>query len=334
MSFLDLLKIEFMKVRRSKIIPLIFIAPLLVVISGVASLSNYFTPEYTNAWPAMFIQSALVYAYYLLPFSMIVVCVMIAGRETGNNGILKMLALPVSRCALSIAKFCVLTFYLFMEMVVFLVVFVIAGLIATQTMGVTETLPILYLLKWCLGLFLTMLPCIAAMWAITVLFEKPLLSVGLNLLLVIPGVLVANTPLWIVYPYCYSGYLVSCSLHDFTTETLPILYLLKWCLGLFLTMLPCIAAMWAITVLFEKPLLSVGLNLLLVIPGILVANTPLWIVYPYCYSGYLVSCSLHDFTAETSDAAFSLFPFLPCAIIVFGLLFALAVTRFGKKEMR
>ena len=222
--------------------------------AGVANLSNYFTPEYTNAWPAMFIQSALVYAYYLLPFSMIVVCVMIAGRETGNNGILKMLALPVSRCALSIAKFCVLTFYLFMEMVVFLVVFVIAGLIATQTMEVTETLPILYLLKWCLGLFLTMLPCIAAMWAITVLFEKPLLSVGLNLLLVIPGVLVANTPLWIAYPYCYSG--------------------------------------------------------------------------------YLVSCSLHDFTAETSDAAFSVFPFLPCAIVVFGLFFALAVTQFGKKEIR
>ena len=71
--------------------PLIFIAPLLVVASGIANLSSYFTPEYTNAWPAMFIQSALVYAYYLLPFSMIVVCVMIAGRETGNNGILKML---------------------------------------------------------------------------------------------------------------------------------------------------------------------------------------------------------------------------------------------------
>lgn len=30
MSFLDLLKIEFMKVKRSKIVPLIFIAPLLV----------------------------------------------------------------------------------------------------------------------------------------------------------------------------------------------------------------------------------------------------------------------------------------------------------------
>ena len=99
-----------MKVRRSKIIPLIFIAPLLVVISGVASLSNYFTPEYTNAWPAMFIQSALVYAYYLLPFSMIVVCVMIAGRETGNNGILKMLALPVSAIHYPLQSFVCLPF--------------------------------------------------------------------------------------------------------------------------------------------------------------------------------------------------------------------------------
>ncbi len=218
MSFFELLHIEFIKVKRGKMLPLIFTAPLLVVVSGVANLQNFFSPEYTNAWAAMFIQSALVYAYYLLPFSMIVVSIMIAGRETQNNGILKMLALPVSRYAVSAAKFCVLLFYLFMEMAVFLVIFVIAGLIATNNTGITEALPILYLLKWCAGLFFTMLPGMAMMWAITVLFDKPLLSVGLNLLLVIPGVLVANTPLWVVYPYCYSGYLVSCSLHDFTAK--------------------------------------------------------------------------------------------------------------------
>lgn len=251
MSFWELLKIEFMKVKRGKIVLLIFIAPLLVVASGVANLHSYFTPEYTNAWAAMFIQSALVYSYYLLPFSMIVVCVMIAGREAGNNGILKMLTLPVSRYAFSAAKFCVLLFYLFMEMVVFLVVFIIAGLITTSSAGITETLPVAYLLKWCAGLFLTMLPSVAAMWAITVLFDKPLLSVGLNLFLVIPAVLVANTPAWFAYPYCYSG--------------------------------------------------------------------------------YLVSCSLHDFTAEGVSITFEPFPFLPCALLIFTLLFATAVTQFGKK---
>ncbi len=254
MSFLELLKTEFIKVKRSKMIPLLFIAPLLVVASGVANLQNYFSPEYTNAWAAMFIQSALVYAYYLLPFSMIVVCVMIVGRETGNNGILKMLALPVSRYALSATKFCVLLFYLFMEMAVFLIVFVITGLVATGNTGITEALPAMYLLKWCAGLFFTMLPSVATMWAVTVLFEKPLLSAGLNLLLVIPSVLVANTPLWIVYPYCYSG--------------------------------------------------------------------------------YLVSCSLHDFTSKDVSTGFNLFPFLPCAILVFILSLTIALKRFGKKEMR
>lgn len=142
MGFTSLIGIEFMKVRRSKIVPLIFIAPILVVVSGVANLSRYFTPEYTNAWPAMFVQSALVYAYYLLPLSMIVVCVMIAGRETSHNGILKMLALPVSRYKLSLAKFVVVAFFLLMEIAVFFAVFVIAGLIATQMMGVREALPI------------------------------------------------------------------------------------------------------------------------------------------------------------------------------------------------
>ncbi len=208
----------------------------------------------SDYFPGASCKSALVYSYYLLPLSMIVVCVMIAGRETGNNGILKMLALPVSRYALSMAKFCVLVFYLFMEMAVFFAVFVIAGTVATGAMGVTETLPVLYLMKWCAGLFLTMLPCLGAMWAVTVLFEKPLLSVGLNLLLVIPGVLVSNTPVWIAWPYCYSG--------------------------------------------------------------------------------YLVSCSLHDFTAGDNIRTFSLFPFLPAAILVLALVLTIAVIQFGKKEMR
>lgn len=247
MNFPQLLKIEFIKVKRSKIVPLIFITPLLVIVSGIANLSIYFTSKYTNAWSAMFIQSALLYAYYLLPFSMIVVCVMISGRETQNNGILKMLSL-------SLAKFCVLAFYLFMEMVVFLAIFIIAGYIATYTSGITETIPLMYLLKWCIKLFLTMLPCTAVMWALTVLFEKTLISVGLNLFLVIPGLLASATPLWFLYPYCYSG--------------------------------------------------------------------------------YLVSCSLHEFTISGTDTVFQLFPFIPCAVLIFTLALLLSARRFGKKEMR
>jgi hypothetical protein len=175
------------------------------------------TPEYTNAWSAMFIQSALLFGYYLLPFSMVVVCVMIANRETKNNGILKMLALPISKGKLALTKFFVLLSFLAIQLLIFSLSFVIAGIIATKIMNVTESIPVLYLLTWTLKLFTTMIPAISCMWAITILFEKPMLSMGLNLLLIIPGVLVANTPLWIVYPYCYSGYVVSDALHTVTT---------------------------------------------------------------------------------------------------------------------
>lgn len=54
-----------------------------------------------------------------------------------------MMSLPVSLQALSLAKFCILIFYLFMETFVFLAVFVIAGYIAVSTFDITEALPIL-----------------------------------------------------------------------------------------------------------------------------------------------------------------------------------------------
>ena len=129
MSIIELLKIEFMKVKRSMILPLLLIPPILVVVSGVFSISMYMTPEYTNAWSAMFIQSALLFGYYLLPFSMVVVCVMIANRETKNNGILKMLALPISKGKFALTKFFVLLSFLAIQLLIFSLSFVIAGFI-------------------------------------------------------------------------------------------------------------------------------------------------------------------------------------------------------------
>ncbi len=254
MSFIELLRVEFMKVKRSMILPLLLIAPILVVVSGIANISRYFTPEYTNAWGAMYIQSALMYAYYLMPFSMIVVCVMLNGRETGNNGILKMLTLPVDHRKLSLAKYLVLLCYLLVEITIFFLTFVIAGSIATHTMGITETLPTLDILKRC-----------AVLW---------------------------------------------------------------------ITMIPSTTLMWLITIFFEKAMISVGLNFVLVIPGILVANTPLWVAYPYCYSGYVVSSTMHQFTSGMSDTGMELYPFIPCAIIISIVCLSVSTLCFGRKEMR
>ena len=216
MNFIDLIKVELLKIKRAKFLPLLFLAPLLVISSGIASLQSYLTPEYTNAWAAMFIQGALVYSYYLLPFTMIVMCVMIMGRESENNGILKMLSLPLSKEKLCLAKFSVLVLLLVLNIAIFMATFAIGGMIATNIAGINETLPFIYLIKKCLGIFFTMLPALSLMWMISVVFESSLITIALNLFLVIPGVLVANFPIKYIYPYCYSGSFISASLFDFT----------------------------------------------------------------------------------------------------------------------
>lgn len=101
---------------------------------------------YTNAWQAMFIQSALLFVYFLLPFSMVVVCIMIGSRETQNNGILKMLALPIDKGRIAFAKFLVLLSFLIIELLFFFLSFIIAGFITTNVMGVVESVPVIYLL--------------------------------------------------------------------------------------------------------------------------------------------------------------------------------------------
>jgi len=212
MSFLELLKIEFMKVKRSKILPILFVAPLLIVISGAGSIAGYMEDMADYVWQAMFVQGGLLFGYYLLPFSIIVICTLVSGREQQNKGILKMLSLPVDRGRIAMAKFIVQLCYVGLEILIYFLCFVFVGVIATHFMGISDALPILYISKWSTLLFLTAIPLTALVWAITVIFGKPVISVGLNFLLVIPSILVANTPLWILYPYSYSGYIVTMEL--------------------------------------------------------------------------------------------------------------------------
>ncbi len=199
MSIWRLFQIELFKTKRTHIIPLLLFAPFLVVISGIANISRYFTLDYPEPWKAMFIQSALVYAYYFLPLSLIVVCAMVIVKEHKQGGWRKMRTLPISRFKLGLAQFGVLVWFLTLELLLFFLVFSLAGWITMYRLHLNQGLPIGYLSLWCLKLFFSMLPCLACIWTLFIWFEKPVLAIGLNILLVIPSVLIANTPLWPFY---------------------------------------------------------------------------------------------------------------------------------------
>ena len=51
----------------------------------------------------------------MLPSSLVVITVLMTQTERGNNGILKMLSLPVSGAALCLSKFCTILLVMGME---------------------------------------------------------------------------------------------------------------------------------------------------------------------------------------------------------------------------
>jgi len=239
-----LFRLELMKTKRSFILPVLLLPPLLVVLSGVASMSTYLKDNAQHAWEAMFIQSAMLFAYYLLPLGMTVVCVLISQREKQNNGMLKMLTLPVPRKKLAAAKFLVLVYYLILEILIFVLSFLVAGAVAVHNAQVSQALPVGYLLSLSARMFAAMLPCLSFIWMITVLLEKPVVSIGINLVLCIFGAIVSNTPLWIVYPYCYAGIIISRAAQsggDSLIETITHAHLLDAFL------IPCAIVVFAIT---------------------------------------------------------------------------------------
>ena len=214
MKFSQLLSIELLKTKRPKIFPILLIMPLLGIASSIATVTQRITPGESNVWQTMFSHSSLGFGLYLLPFCMITVCAMLSGREMKDNGMIKMLSLPISRAKLALAKFVVLLCYLAMEIVIFTIVFMISGLITTAQMtNVMHSMPIAYILKWSACLFVSSLPSLSLMWLFTIVFEKPVLSIGLNIILIIPSIVIVTTQYWALYPHSYSAYLMACELN-------------------------------------------------------------------------------------------------------------------------
>ena len=109
MSFLKLLGTECQKLKRSWILLLLFVPTVLTWIPSLLNADHAFQSA-TGAAPAneFFIQGFMGFTWFLFPACMVVCTVLIHQTELTNNGILKMLALPVRPAALSGAKFIIL----------------------------------------------------------------------------------------------------------------------------------------------------------------------------------------------------------------------------------
>ncbi|QAT50327.1 hypothetical protein EQM14_11460 [Caproiciproducens sp. NJN-50] len=212
MSLLSGVRLEFKKIKRSMILPLLAVPSILVIITGMASIGKYLSSQPKNAWEMMFVQSSLMFAYYLMPLSLIIICVMMLQTEYAHRSIIKVLTLPIRQEKIALAKLITIVLLTAVELILYFLLFIAAGSITTMVSGVSVVTPIPYLLKWCVLLFVSALPMVTIFWAITVLTHRPIAAIAIEFVFVLPGILVSNLPIWWAYPFNYPGYLISSEL--------------------------------------------------------------------------------------------------------------------------
>ncbi|MDF2568128.1 MAG: hypothetical protein K0R90_1584, partial [Oscillospiraceae bacterium] len=188
-----------------------------MVAEGVSPESNFF------------IQSFLGFSWVMLPASLVIMTVLISQTERTNNGILKMLALPISGMKLCLAKFCVLLFLMATEIFIMLLAYFPSVILASKQCKYEFMLDPLYVFKICGLLFIISIPMAAIYWLISVLLKNPVASVGVGLATVVPIVLAINTKVWFAYPMCYPMMTITSEMHKLATKmgTFP-LNMLPW----------------------------------------------------------------------------------------------------------
>jgi hypothetical protein len=226
MNFLRSLQLELQKTKRTKIVILFIVTAVFMVFMTGMNL-NTTIPTYRDkvmenvyfhnvgmmaALKATYRDKVMENVYFqdslawnlFLPFLMIIVATMMKGVESKNNGFVKMLSLPYNPWMMNAAKLCVLIFYMAVASMVYLVIHNVGMMAALKAIKRGLSVPVVYDMKLVFMVFTLNIASVMVIWVISQLSSSPVLSAGISLFFVVPGVLVANTEAWIGYPFAYS----------------------------------------------------------------------------------------------------------------------------------
>ncbi len=210
MKFFSLVGVELNKIRRSKILLILFAPVILMWIPCVINAGMNFDLREIPITPQnnFFIQGFMGMVWFMIPASLIICTVLLTQTERSNKGILKMLSLPVDTTKLCLAKFTVLILLSLIQMAMTVGTYYISAAIASQLQDYNFILEPLYVCRNVLGIYAGAIPMAAVFWMISILIHTPIFSVGIGLASIVPSVFMINTKIWFVYPMSYPFYLL------------------------------------------------------------------------------------------------------------------------------
>lgn len=223
MSFISLLGVEFKKIRRSKILLILFAATVILWIPSMINADMNFKMQAEGILPEynFLIQGFLGMSWFMFPASMVVSTVLLNQTERNNNGILKMLSLPISTAKLCFTKLIVLFTLAAVQILMTVGMYYFSAAIATKTQNYHFILSPLFVFKEAGFLLLSAIPMLSFFWLLSVCIQTPIFSIGIGLASIVPSVLMINTKVWFAYPMAYPFFVITSEYGKLAANMVP-----------------------------------------------------------------------------------------------------------------
>ncbi|MED4953557.1 ABC transporter permease [Paenibacillus macerans] len=196
----NILYVERLKLKRSRLWLLYFIGPMLGVLLAYTNFyKNYdlFMQPGDNAWLEAWTQVALFMGPFVLPILVGIYAAFVCRGEHVGGGWKQLLALPVGHSQIFLGKFFMVVRMVVITMVILFGFFTIVGLVK----GIAGDFPFLALLGYMLRGILATLPLALLQLMISIRAKTFGIPLAVSIIFTLPAILVASTPLGQVYPW-------------------------------------------------------------------------------------------------------------------------------------
>lgn len=182
-----ILQSEWYKLRKSKMIPLILTGPMIGLIIG---LSVGFEDDFdVNKWYIALLSMNLTYALLFLPLISGIFASLICRYEHQAGGWKQLLALPVTRGRVFVAKYVLIMLLVLAMQLLYLISIYAVGMIK----GYADPFPMEIVWKSIFGGWVATFPLVALQLWMSVMFKSFAAPFAVNVIFTLPAIIVANS---------------------------------------------------------------------------------------------------------------------------------------------
>ncbi|MFB9761002.1 ABC transporter permease [Ectobacillus funiculus] len=186
-----LITTEYFKIRKTRILSLLFISPVFAGVVGFAT-SDLLSG---SKWLASLLAMSVTHSLLLLPLIIGVLASFICRYEHLHGGWKQLLSLPVRREHVYLAKFIMIAVLIAVNQLLFGISWILVGAVK----GFTDPIPLEALWKSLAGGWISTLPLAALLLFVSMAWSSFAAPLALNVVFTLPNILVANSKQYAPY---------------------------------------------------------------------------------------------------------------------------------------